>query len=44
MISVFVQGSIDHLEEGTYYLTRIDEKYVRYYAVKGEEEEVASTA
>ena len=43
-MSVFAQGSIEHLEEGTYYLTRIDEKFVRYYSVKGEESEVASMA
>ena len=31
-----MQGSIDHLYEGTYYLTKIDEKYRRFYAIKGE--------
>lgn len=27
-------ASIEHLDPGTFYLTRIDEKFVRYYAVK----------
>lgn len=27
------QGSIDHLEKGTYYLTKIDDKFRRQYAV-----------
>jgi len=29
------KAGIEHLEQGTYYLTHIDEKYVRYYAIKG---------
>ena len=32
------EGSIEHLEDGTYYLTRVDEKYIRYYAIKGQDE------
>ena len=24
------------MADGTYYLTRIDEKYIRYYAIKGD--------
>jgi len=33
--NVVPKASIEHLEEGTYYLTRIDEKFIRYYAIKG---------
>ncbi len=28
------RGNIDHLEDGTYYLTKIDKNYIRYYALK----------
>ena len=28
------RGSVDHLDDGTYYLTKIDENFVRYYAIK----------
>jgi len=27
-------GSIDHLDDGTYYLTKIDDQFIRYYAIK----------
>jgi len=27
-------GSIDHLDDGTYYLTKIDDAFIRYYAIK----------
>ena len=27
-------GSIDHILEGSYYLTNIDKNYIRYYALK----------
>ena len=27
-------GSTDHLDDGTYYLTKIDDQFIRYYAVK----------
>ena len=30
-----VTASTEHLEPGTFYLTRIDEQFIRYYAVKG---------
>ena len=33
--TVNIQGSIDQLYEGTYYLTKIDDKYRRFYGVKG---------
>ena len=34
------RGSVEHLEPGAYYLTNIDAKFVRSYAIKGEEEVV----
>ena len=36
--NIVPEGSIDHLENGTYYLTRIDEKFIRYYAIKGQDD------
>ena len=38
------EGSIELLEDGTYYLTRIDEKFIRYYAIKGQSTTRASSA
>ena len=29
-----LQGSIDHLFPGTFYLTKVDNKYRRYYEIK----------
>ena len=31
------RASIQHLDPGTYYLTKIDEQLIRYYALKGED-------
>lgn len=31
------KGAIDHMFEGTFYLTGIDEKYRRFYAYKGDQ-------
>mmetsp|Transcript_43488 Transcript_43488/g.41946 ORF Transcript_43488/g.41946 Transcript_43488/m.41946 type:complete len:126 (+) Transcript_43488:331-708(+) len=28
------KGSVEHLLQGTYYLTKVDDKYRRFYAVK----------
>lgn len=34
--NVVPSASVQHLVEGTYYLTRIDENFIRYYALKGD--------
>jgi len=34
--------SIDHFEDGTYYLARVDNRFRRYYAIKGVDGEKAS--
>ena len=34
-------GDISLLADGTYYLTEVDDKFRRYYAIKGEDSSVA---
>ena len=34
------QGEISHFFDGTYYLIKVDDKYRRFYAIKGENSEM----
>jgi len=33
--NIVPRATTQYLDEGTYYLTRIDEQFIRYYALKG---------
>lgn len=34
-----LQGSVDHFYDGTFYLTKVDDKYRRFYAIKDSKDE-----
>lgn len=41
--NIIPKASIENLDMGTYYLTRIDEKFIRHYAIKGDEQASAGS-